>query len=318
MRCETCDYLLFHHSGNTCPECGTPYKTERYTFAPGSVSFQCPHCSQAYSGNDERGLPDPRSFECVQCGKPVTLEELLVVPEVEGASGTIGTPWDNRRHLGSGKALWESWRMLMARPSEFFQQMKPPTFTSGWVFAAILTMVAVIPTLIMQGVFFWIGMSSAPPGGGGPNVTPMEVYILVGMGIAMMILVPLIGPPITVAMWGGAAHLALLVIAPKRRGFEYTAAACLYSMAAQALAVIPFCGGFIQMIWQPVIFIRGVMVLHRTTALRASVAVLWPIVVIFGLYLLAIAIFIGSMAAGGTGGFGPYAPPGGGYVPTGS
>lgn len=315
MRCETCDYLLFLHTGTNCPECGTPYETGRYTFPPGSVSFQCPHCGQAYSGNDERGLPDPRSFDCVQCGKPVTLEELLVVPEVEGASGTIGTPWDNRRHMGSGTALWESWRMLMARPSDFFRQMKPPAFSSGWLFAAILTVIAIIPTLMIQGIFFWIGTAAAPPGGG-PAMGQVEIFLLVGMGVAMILIAPIIGPPITVALWGGAAHLALLVLAPKRRSFDYTAAACLYSMAAQALAVIPFCGGIIQMIWQPVIFIRGVMVCHRTSGLRATVAVLWPIVLISGLYLAVFALVLSTMASGG-GGFGPYTLPGG-YVPAGS
>ena len=108
MRCTTCDYPLWNLKARQCPECGSTFAPDEYDFRPGTVRFCCPHCNQAYYGTDQRGHLEPTCFDCVSCGRPVSMNEMVLLPAegfVEKHTMAAVNPWLERHRVG----WWRSW-----------------------------------------------------------------------------------------------------------------------------------------------------------------------------------------------------------------
>jgi hypothetical protein len=278
MHCVHCDYLLFNLTTPVCPECGQEFDVETYRFDPGAVSFHCPHCDQPYYGNDAQGLPEPRSFACVTCHNPVTLRSLRVVPRAPNAIGVpiSGSPWDRRQEIGLFRAWWDTLKLVMFSPTEFFRRM-PCTPAGGiWLHSTISTYVGSIGTMAYQ-CLIWLLWVPLVVGGGGVGT----------MEWVMLVIGTLVGPPIYVAVspFVGAClvHPILWLICPDRRPFAATRDVLMYSLTTQILGIIPLAGGYMSMVWSLVVAVHGVREVHRTTSWRAAIAVLWSVVVIIGL-----------------------------------
>ncbi|UCG17453.1 MAG: YIP1 family protein [Phycisphaerales bacterium] len=290
MRCQNCYYLLFNLTRTDCPECGRPFAVTDYQFEPGAVEFLCPHCGQAYQGNDERGLPYPRTFICVSCDRAVDARQMTVRPVAPDAQGRVGSPWDERRHVGLWRAWWATFRMTLVAAPTFFRQHVGQSNVEAYWFAAMSACIgAVLSTAMSLGMVAILVIAQS---GGAPGVLEWALMACVTL------IWPLISPPIAGIIMGGCVHLVLVLSTPQRRSFGHTYRVILYGMGPQALAAIPLCGGHVAGIWSTVAIILGIREVHQTPGWLAAVAVLWlPAIVL----LLMFAIFAIALAGSALG-----------------
>ncbi|MFW6369082.1 MAG: YIP1 family protein [Myxococcota bacterium] len=81
-------------------------------------------------------------------------------------------------------------------------------------------------------------------------------------------------------IWAALVHLGALIFGAASRGWNASFKAVCYGSAPALLGVVPICGGFIGWIWSVVLAIVGLTFLQRTTAGRATGAVLvWILLV---------------------------------------
>jgi len=273
MRCEHCQYLLYNLPDRRCPECGEPFDVEQYRFEPGDVSFRCPHCEQAYFGNDEQGLPNPRAFECVQCQRTITLEQMLVVPEVEGAEGETrpATPWARRGEIGLIRGWWDTTKMILFSPGDFYARFSAPGFSESWKYAALTVLFgnifAAAYNLAQYAIFPQPGTSVAE---------------MIGFTVGYIAVGPTLGTIINAVIYAALIHVALWLIEPNRRDYATTRDAFFFSNAAAFWLIVPLAGGFVFWVWQIVVMVIAVRHVQRTTTGRAAIAVLWPVVLFCG------------------------------------
>jgi hypothetical protein len=89
-------------------------------------------------------------------------------------------------------------------------------------------------------------------------------------------------------------HLSLMLAGGERNGFAATLRVVCYSGTSQLAQAIPLAGGTIATIWGLILCVVGLMPAHRTTAGRAVLAVVLPIVfccVCIGLFFLSALVF---------------------------
>jgi len=311
MRCVHCDYLLFNLSGQNCPECGNPFNLEQYRFEPGAVSFQCPHCDQDYYGNDERGLPFPRSFICVGCRQPLTLNQLRVVPRISDASGLPcePSPWDRRSELGTASSWWQTVKWTMMQPTRFYRSHGGQSTREAWLFSLITLYVGMLPACLYSiGILWGVTklVTAVGPPGAAPATMPLPFGVMAGLYVVQGLISPLIAPIITGAIWTILIHPVLFLLAPRRKSMGHTLRLSLYSFGPYALFIIPIFGPYVGSVWQLVTMVIGIREVHETTGWRASLAVLWPVLALLGIYVAVVAtIFLQPTA--------PFVPP----IPTG-
>ena len=303
MQCRQCDYLLFNLPRPVCPECGTPFDTEAYRFDLGAVSFNCPQCDQSYYGNDARGLPWPRRFTCVQCQRPVSLQELRVVPQRPDAFGyPLGeSPWDRRQELGFVRAWWDTFKMTLARPGEFFRSHQGTSSGDAWIFAVTSMYIGFVPLMLVQFLImiaitgFVSGVAAG--GVGAPAVPPIGLP-MVGMaliyGIGALVY-PLAIPFIAGGLSALTIQLALLVLAPNRKSLGHTFRAAQFSYGPFALCAVPICGAYVAGVWQIVTLIIGVKEVHGISGWRAAFAVLWPVACLAVIYLMVVVALLAGV-----------------------
>ncbi|MDP3156998.1 MAG: YIP1 family protein [Archangium sp.] len=98
----------------------------------------------------------------------------------------------------------------------------------------------------------------------------------------------------SVFLVSGIEHLALRMLGAEPKSFTVTVRAYALGMSAYLLGVIPFCSFYVFPVWAIVLRIIAVMHLHKTTAGKASAAVLLPVLVLcggfIGLYVAVIAL----------------------------
>ncbi len=86
--------------------------------------------------------------------------------------------------------------------------------------------------------------------------------------------------PVTVAILvflkAGLIHLVLMLVGGNKLGFEATFRVAAYGEAASILAMLPFCGVFLGVMWSLFITIVGLYSIHETDPWRAVLAVVAP------------------------------------------
>ena len=122
---------------------------------------------------------------------------------------------------------------------------------------------------------------------------PQLLWLVVTAWALMALLMPLFMQFIVGGIWTCTIQLALAVLHRDRKPIDYTFRATMYSYGTFVLYAIPICGGYAAGIWQVVTLIHGVMRAHNVGGWKASIAVLWPIVVLASLYF---ALFVAWMS----------------------
>jgi hypothetical protein len=176
---------------------------------------------------------------------------------------------------------------LLMKPTEAFTMMKREGgMTDPLLFALIGGSAGTIASLLFQ-----IGLQSIVGTRGSGNFVEMF-----GMGwvIGFLVLTPLF---MALGIFIGAAvlHLCLMMLGGANRPFETTfRVVCFSSGATQLFSMIPFCGGWVAIIYNIVLECIGVARAQEISIGKAVLAVLLPMIVCCGIIALALALILGS------------------------
>jgi hypothetical protein len=259
----------------------TPYspEPERRAYKVGLVT--CPQC----------GFEQPQTDECVKCGiiisKYVQFQEMArsVESQVREISTEEYTPWESRE--GFIGAFLKTTQEVLFSPSRFFKKI-----SSGEGYWAPL-IYGLITGIIGQGAaIFWLWFLIA-------QFIPMERLPFQYSISILQIIVPLpFQETIAIFIGSGIIHLCLMIVRGNSSGYKTTFRAIAYSYGAYLFGIIPFIGLVIGGIYAIILTIIGVREGHGISTGKAVLAVLLPVIVIFGLIFIAIFLvmmFVGSM-----------------------
>ncbi|MCP4833993.1 MAG: hypothetical protein GY895_04445 [Phycisphaera sp.] len=312
MRCLKCEYPLWDLLPGACPECGEGFDPTRHRFKPGSVRFCCPHCDQAYYGDGEDGHLRPSTFDCVGCGQTIDESECVVRPREDGSyeDQTIPdiSPWHDESR-SRWRRFWGTVGMSMVRPMALGRGLPRTGVLKGGIafFLLIYAMTVLIGILPYFGL---LGLSMAvnAPGGmlarGGVNwILVMTIVVLVMIPVSMIVLFIL----------GTLVHGVLRISGATTGGLGRTLACLCFGFGPMTVASLPCLGYCLQTpmsIWVLVSTILILMQAQAVSGLRATLAVLSPVIASVALYigLIIVLTISGTPGVGGPGGM-PIAPP---------
>jgi hypothetical protein len=258
-----------------------PYspEPERRAYKVGMVT--CPQC----------GFEQPQTDECVKCGiiisKYVQFQEMArsVEGQVREISAEEYTPWES----GGGfiAAFFKTTQEVLFSPSRFFKKI-----SSGEGYWAPL-LYGLIAGIIGQGAaIFWLWLMMA-------QFIPMERLPFQYSISILQIIVPLpFQEAIAMFIGSGIIHLCLMIVRGNNGGYKTTFRGIAYSYSAYLFGIIPFIGLLIGGVYAVILTIIGVREGHGISTGKAVLAVLLPVIVIFGLIIVAIFLvmmFVGSL-----------------------
>jgi len=247
------------------------------------VRFCCPHCRIAYYGTDENGQLVPRSFDCVGCGKPISMNDCVLLPS-EGVGDEETKPerhpWFDRRRRWSLSGWWTMmiWALFMpSRAMRAISHLAP----SGYLLALGTIFAVQFLTAIAWVGFFMLGAFGG--GGGGPRTT--TVVMLLGR-ILLTAAISVGTVAVSLAIWIVLAHGVLWATGRVEHGLRRTAHAFCYSAMALIPSAVPCCGVYLMFVLYPWwVISAGIMLAEaqQVNGVRAALAVLaWPSLLILG------------------------------------
>jgi len=237
----------------------------------------CPHCGKE--------IAEGQVF-CQHCGAKLAEAAPISGPREK-------TEWEDRESKGFLGGLYTTLKDVLFRPSGFFKRM-PVTggLTDPLLYALIIGMVGLIFS------YFWqILLQGAMQGMMLPGMkAAAEQNMFRGIGLAVLAFFSPFLIILVLFIGSGILHVCLVLVRGARSGFEATFRVVAYGYSTYILLVIPFCGGLIAGVWAVVLAIIGLREAHETTGGKAAFAVFLPVVVCCGLFLVAIAMFMGAAA----------------------
>jgi hypothetical protein len=202
-------------------------------------------------------------------------------------------PWEDRG-IGGFDGLFATIKLLATNPGEAFRRMpltggigRPLFFAIiiGWVSIAF----GVLWNFLFQGMMFPFLESAEDLAEMG-----LAYGLTVGWSLVMVVLAPLF---VIIGVFIAAAilHLMLLIVGGAEGGFEATVRVVCYTQTAQLAGIVPICGGIIALIWTVVLYVIGFSTAHRTTQVKALVAVILPVVLCCA-FMVMFAVVAGGIA----------------------
>ena len=243
----------------------------------------CPQC----------GFKQPETEECIKCG--VIISKLLKYEEMaRGLEGKIeevppeerGVPWESGE--GFLSAFFRTVREALFSPGQFFKRVATGEgYWSPLIFGVICGIIG------LGGAIFWQWLVLS-------YLFPIRRFSVIPRGFILTIIT--IAMPFIVAFWIAIAssitHLCLMIVGGNKNGFESTFRAVSYSWSGYLFGIIPLIGGTVGWIYTLVLIIIGAREGHGISTGKAVFAVLLPVIVVFGLGIIAailIPLFFGSM-----------------------
>jgi len=210
---------------------------------------------------------------------------------LEPAAPRSGLPWDERQTKGLLNAFIETLQVVLSKPVAAFTAMK----REGGLGEPLLY--AVIGGTF-GGVFaVTYNFALRSFGSFGDRHGAME-HLFGGIGwIFLLILTPLF---VAIGMFVVSAilHVCLMIVGGAKQSFETTfRVVCFAEGSASPLLVIPFCGGLVVGIWKIVLYCVGLTHAHETDTGRVVIAVLLPLIVCCGGFLLLMFGALGVWSA---------------------
>jgi hypothetical protein len=198
-----------------------------------------------------------------------------------------GLPWEHREQLGFFKAFFDTVSVLLMKPTEAFVMMKREGgFADPLLFALIGGSAGTIASTLYQ-----IGLASIPAVGGNNSIVALFGW---GGVIGFLVLTPLFMAA-GMFLGSGLLHLSLMLFGGANKPFETTfRVVCFSCGAAYLFSIIPFCGGYITPIYNIVLQCIGISRAHEITMGKAVLAVLLPLVVCCGIFVVVMGMLIGT------------------------
>ncbi|MFZ5445034.1 MAG: hypothetical protein ACOZQL_33900 [Myxococcota bacterium] len=284
MNCPACGY--YNPGGQQhCFHCGLPLPA-----GASGDAFCAVHAGVKATGACSRC----GTFGCATCLTQRGADWLC--PKCSARADVL--PWDERATIGLWRAWWRTAVLLLSRPSALATVEPDAPIGSSLVYALLSILVGFVPTVALYSLLIvpaaLLGARSDASldkafGGAGMVAVPVIVISYVVMLLAMQLAGVLIGAAFD--------HLGLMLVGAQPKSYTVTARAHALGMSPYVLGLVPVCGLYVFLIWGIVLRIIANMHLHRTTAGKATAAVLLPVVVLCGgglaLYVAFIALAVG-------------------------
>lgn len=249
--------------------------------------MSCPHCGYEV---------DPEEGECPLCGTSLEGTAGSAAPPDDGErdpgvrGGDDGvTPWE----AGGGiAALFQSWWESLSEPKRFFSRVD---WDGGLEDPLLYYLLFMVVGAGLQSLWFALLTPAL--------VSALGVEGLMTLPDGAVLLRQFFLSPFSalfsLAVFGGAAHVTLQLLADRPRPLRASARALCYAAGPQLLLVVPFVGGLAAVIWAAVLAVVGLRTAHRTSTGRVLGALAAAFVVyLAGSTLWAVAvegIFGGSL-----------------------
>ena len=203
-----------------------------------------------------------------------------------GTEGLLLPPWERRERYGFLNGLYLTIKDVMLAPGVFFHRMPTQVgLAQPLYFALVLG--------IMAAFFGWMW-----------SLAGSSLQMFVAENLEEVVKGPLYSflaflfSPVTVAILvflkAGLIHLMLMLVGGNKLGFEATFRVAAYGEAAGILALLPFCGMFLGVLWSLFITIVGLYSIHETDPWRAVLAVVAPMFLCLSLFSVgAILVMVG-------------------------
>lgn len=215
---------------------------------------------------------------------PVATVSTETVPAVSG-DGTEPA-WEERERIGFFPAIAQTISAVLMRPSPTFAAMKQ----SGGLANPLLYFVLLSSTMFAVSALYQMGATSMNPevfAKGLPHAskTAFSVALIGSILISPALYV------VSAFISSGITHLCLRILGGATRPFETTFRVICYAQAsAMVFNLLPLCGGLIGVIWGAYCIIIGLKETHRTSGLKATLAITLPgLLCCGGLLLIATA-----------------------------
>jgi hypothetical protein len=219
------------------------------------------------------------------------------------ASAPMGEiPWKQRDTLGFVEAFKNTAIEVFTKPVEFFQKVRKD---DDWL--SPILYVVIIAWFAGFFSFLWSSLINVPLMPFMKQAEGMGAMSGMMMGTGFQFVFTFLLAPlwwiIGLFIWSGLVHLAAMVFGDGEQGFEVTFKAAAYSVTANLLSVVPFCGGMIGGVWGLVLLIIGLKQGHKCETWKAVMAPLvWVILLTFCCVLGG--ILLGGAIAGALSGAG--------------
>src|SRR5437773_76062 len=200
-----------------------------------------------------------------------------------------GLPWDERQTKGLLNAFIATLQMVLSKPVAAFTAMKREGGLGEPLLYAIIGGT-------FGGVFaltYNFALRSFTPFGDRHNAL---AHLFGGLSwIFLLVLTPLF-VVIGVFVASAILHVCLMIVGGAKQSFETTfRVVCFAEGSVSPLLVIPFCGGLLVGLWKVILYCIGLARAHETDTGRAVIAVLLPLVVCCGAFLLLMFGVLGAM-----------------------
>ena len=244
--------------------------------------FRCPRCDKEFQ-SDVTGL-----VKCPSCQAEVQVNK----PPLMGA------PWDNREG-GWVNAYVRTIKLSLGQPTYFFDGMgRGDGFWRPLAFALVNAMIVAILVAAYQLGFqtFLAGANLAisfETLASPLAVLSAPVAVLVGL-LIMIFFVPMVTCA-GVFISAGIYHLCLMILGAANRPFVQTFRTTCYATGPQLMQILPVAGGMIAAVWQLVLTIMGLKVVHRTTYGKTVLAVFLPLILCCSIVVLFVALIAGGL-----------------------
>ena len=260
----------------TCPFCHFSKKIPENKIPVNAKQAICPQCNQKFEIL-------PLNKEAPPFAEKEGLNRDLNEVGLKSGSEPIrnGAPWENRSETGFAKGTYLTFKEALFSPSTFFRGLtfkdgiREP-FAFGLLIGAVGNMFGIFwPVLMMSGGLFPFGEA-------------ISSHLTVGLIFLIMVVAVPVGVTLSMFIYSAIIHLLLMIVGGGKNKFEATFRVVAYSQAAQVLDLIPVVGSWIGGIWQLIIQVIGLREMHNISYLRAFMAFLLPVGIIFLLIMLAL------------------------------
>jgi len=243
MRCQECDYELWHCTGRTCPECGAGFSLEFFEFEHEKVLFHCPHCDFGIAGEKPFGRPSKNIQQCTSCGLAVG-DELYVVRPIDEANATsFGSLLPFRQTSGNWFTRYFSTvRLVMTNPQIAISRVpiQEPLWIA-WKFFITTSLFVIVAGLIPLGIFFLISLASKSP-----NILSGFELILI---FDIQFILTIIFTGMYIVFWSLITHVLMQVTGGSCFTLRRTMQTVLYGGGASITGIIPCFGSPISFVW---------------------------------------------------------------------
>jgi len=248
--------------------------------------YACPSCGQKFKC-DAAGV-----VQCPSCSAQVRVAE----------AAAHGTAWDRAAHGGWANAFFATVKGSIVDPVAFFESVgRGSGFMRPWAYAVIVTTIVFLVAAAYQAGFQALALSVNIASEVRHALFPLAA-LSIPLTIAAVAGFCIVAVPIfstfVIFLQAAIYHLCLIILGAAKGDFWATFRTACYASGPQLFQIVPLLGGMVGPIWQLVLVVIGIKVVHKTTYSRSLLAVFLPTILCCGIVLLiAIAIFGGVIGA---------------------